>query len=61
MKSVSKRLKEAVRTSASPVEPSAYPGSNPGALPPLDPTVKDISWITECGLTQKLSRPIRCF
>lgn len=30
-------------------------------LTPLSPTTVDIGTVTEYGLTQKLSRPIRCF
>lgn len=31
------------------------------ALPPLAPSVVDVGTVTEYGLTQKLSTPIRCF
>jgi hypothetical protein len=30
-------------------------------MPPLDPSVVDVSHITEYGLTQKLSTAVRCF
>jgi hypothetical protein len=30
-------------------------------LTPMSPTTVDVGTVTEYGLTQKLSRPIRCF